>query len=232
MFKMNIQTDWCSRPIKTITNKQQIGNTMNASQTKLINNLPSLSSLPVAKGKKGEIPTFGSDVLDDTIVDAVDDFIRAGEAKATAEATQTAAKPIIAAAAVAILDDLATSGQFSKSVKLAGSTSTLTISRMDKFSIDSAASLADLVKEFGKDFVAANFEETTEILLNPAVLKDNKLMKELIAAVGKENLGKFFVQSKTISTVKGFDEAVFSLPEDKRELARAGLIKQASVSIK
>ena len=205
---------------------------MNASQTKLINNLPSLSSLPVAKGKKGEIPTFDRDVLDDGIVEAVDNFVAAQDAKATAEAAQTAAKPIIAAAAASLLDDLATSGQFSKSVKLTGFTGTLTISRMDKFSIDSGASLSDLVKEFGKDFVAANFEETTEILLNPAVLRDNKLMKELIAAVGKENIGKFFVQSKTISTVKGFDEAVFSLPEDKREIARAGLIKQASVSIK
>ncbi len=65
-----------------------------------------------------------------------------------------------------------------------------------------------------------------------AKMIDKLPMKELIAAVGKENLGKFFVQSKTISTVKGVDEAVFSLPEDKRELARAGLIKQASVSIK
>ena len=233
MFKMNIQTDWVFTAKQTITNDNKpIGNIMNAKQTKLINNLPSVSSLPVAKGKKGEIPTFDNSALDDAIVDAVDSFIAAQAAKAEAEAAQTEAKPVIAAAAVSLLNDLATSGQFSKSVKLSGATGTLTISRMDKFSIDKDASIADLEKSFGKDFVKANFEETTEILLNPAVLKDNKLMKELIELVGKENLGKFFVQSRTISTVKGFDEAVFALTDEQREVATAGMIKQAAVSIK
>lgn len=205
---------------------------MNAKQSQLINTLPDVASIPTTSGKKGDIPIFDAEVLPKKVITALDKYLTAVTDIKQAEIEVAEHKPVVTEAATKLLNDLCESGNFSKSVKLAGNLGQVTVSRMDKFSIPKDVTIADLENAFGKDFVAENFETEQEVLLNPTVLKDNKLLKELIDLVGKANFGKFFMQSKTIKAKPGLDAAIFKLPAAKRKEAVDGVIKQAAVSIK
>lgn len=204
---------------------------MNKKQTNLIDSLPSLSSVGGGKGKS-DIPVLNHEVLPQDVLDAVDSFVAGGALKTQAEAQQGEAQPVITAAANRVLDDLADSGSFCKSVKLAGSAGQVTITRTDKFSIPESTTIAQLTEQLGKEFVEAHFITETEVILNPNVLKDNKLLKELIDLVGVSNFGRFFVKIQKTVAQKGLDKDLFDLPEEKRQVVRDGLVKQASASIK
>lgn len=203
---------------------------MNKKQANLIDSLPTLGS--TGSSSKSDIPTFDTTVLPAEAVSAVDNFITAGIMKNQAEAQQEQAQPFISEAATRLLDDLAENDSFCKSVKLVGTVGQVTVTRADKFSIGKDTTLAALEAELGKKFVAEHFVTENEVLLNPKVLKDNKLLKELIDLVGAANFAKFFVKVSTVAPVKGLDKDLFTLPADKREVVRNGLVKQASSSIK
>ena len=142
-------------------------------------------------------------------------------------------KEVITATAQVLLDTLADDGNFSKSVRLVTDSASVVVSAMDKFGFSKKdLTLDDLKKEYGEAFVKEHIEVDTTVALNPQVLKDNKLLGELIKLVGEKNFGRFFVKSQTISVAKGFDKVVAGLGKQAREKARNGLIKQAGLSIK
>ena len=203
---------------------------MNAKQSKLIDTLPTLA--PSSKGGKEEIPSFNQDVLPEEVVRAVETFVIAGAQLALAEASQAAEKPLILTTATSLLDDMAQEGQFLKSVKLVTEAGQVCITRTDKFSIAKDTTMSTLTGAFGDEFVDKYFESETEVMLNPAVLKDGKLLKELIDKVGSSDFARFFVKVETLKAKKGLDVGIFELPPDKRELARNGIVKQASASVK
>lgn len=204
---------------------------MNKKQASIIDSLPSLESVAGGKGKS-EIPAFDNTVLPQEVVDAVDAFLAGAALVAQGSAQQDEAKPVINATGASILDDLANQDSFCKSVKLVGSQGQVTVTRTDKFSIPDTTDIKTLEENFGKEFVSSHFAVETEVVLNPKVLKDNKLLKELIDAVGASNFGKFFVKVQTVVAQKGLDKELFNLPPEKRELCRAGIVKQAAASIK
>lgn len=205
---------------------------MNARHQKLVDKLPELSSITGKGSKKGEIPVFGADIVGDEAVAAVDSYLKAKVDKDKAEAKMATAKEVVLPAGVSVLDDLASEGRCLKSIKIEGKEGSVVVSRPDKFSVTQGTSMAILREVFGEAFAAENFVETSTIVLNPEVVRNKDLFKELINSVGKENFGKFFAKVTDISVNEGFDERLFQLPEELRVQARAGIVKQTSASIK
>lgn len=202
---------------------------MNMKQRKLIDNLPELKDLQ--SSKKGEIPVFDSKVVSPEVIEAVDKYITAARAVEAQDAVLTVNKPLILNEATDILDTLAADGVLAKSIKLAGQSGTVLVTRQDKFSVK-AKSVDDLKKVFGAQFVADNFEVETSVSLNPEVLKNNALLKQLIDLVGKDRFAEFFVRTTDIKTKKGYDANIATLPEDLLKEARAGLVVQTAPSLK
>lgn len=204
---------------------------MNAKQSKLLSSLPTATT--DSKGKASTVPEFDSTVIDDDTIKAVNDLVDASSKIALLEEGLKADKEVITATAQVLLDTLADDGNFSKSVRLVTDSASVVVSAMDKFGFSKKdLTLDDLKKEYGEAFVKEHIEVDTTVALNPQVLKDNKLLGELIKLVGEKNFGRFFVKSQTISVAKGFDKVVAGLGKQAREKARNGLIKQAGLSIK
>jgi hypothetical protein len=130
------------------------------------------------------------EINDPGLEQAVGDWLKAKATETSAAADKALAEAIFLSPAVQkIIDASNEGGQPESSVIINGKVMVSIQDRYGKIGIESVVTLTEI---FGEEGVKEYFEEKMEISLTEAALADDQLLSKLVAAVGQDNLERYF----------------------------------------
>lgn len=183
-----------------------------------------------AKDKKSKTPHVTAPALQG----AINDWIQAdGDLKDAQARKETAELAILPQAENLRIDECRREGKFHSSIKLGGE-KTVLVSTQNKYSKVDSANRETLEEAFG-DKTDEYFKAKMEIELTEEALKDEGILQKLIAAVGQENLAKYFKVEQFIMPTETLHEARATDPEIEakaKTLMDAGILKPYKASVK
>jgi hypothetical protein len=189
-----------------------------------------LASAPKASTSKSTVEVAAK--VDDKVKGAVDVIIKAKAAIAAAEREQGEAETLVIGHVRPQQDDLARSGQFTKSLIVEGNTGNLTYTTVDKFSVpqdaDTQAALKTLLGNKYDDF----FQKVRTISLTPAVQENQELINKIVKAVTDAGitLGEAFEVKDVIKATKDLDRRQYDLGKKLDEFR--SLVRQNKPGLK